>query len=241
MSFLKQFLFFSKADKIGIFSLSAIVFTLLILNVTLPRLHEINDGRLPYQPEHGSVISNDTVAVLTADVDDLRQRDKAAQPLAVPVLTADIDDTILATSDTVMVRKTSGERKQPIQKINLNTADSTALMTLHGIGTVYASRIIKYRNLLGGYYDKSQILEVYGITKETYNLFCDEIAASADDIVKIPVNTASFKEILRHPYFDYDMVVKIVQEREVTPFTSKEDFIARTDLSDRRITVYLSF
>ena len=234
MSFLKQFLFFSKADKIGIFSLSAIVFTLLILNVTLPRLHEINDGRLPYQPEHGSVISNDTVAVLTADVDDLRQRDKVALPLAVPVPTADVDDTILAVADTVVVKKTSGEKNPPRQKINLNTADSMALMTLRGIGAVYASRIIKYRNLLGGYYDKSQILEVYGITKETYSLFCD-------DIVKIPVNTASFKEILRHPYFDYDMVVKIVREREVTPFTSKEDFIARTDLSDRRFTVYLSF
>ena len=241
MSFLKQFLFFSRADKIGIFSLSAIVFALLILNVTLPRLREINDGRLPYQPEHGFVISNDTVAVPTADVDDLRQRDKAAQQLAVPVLTADIDDTLLVTSDTVMVRKTSGEKNPPRQKINLNTADSMALMTLRGIGAVYASRIIKYRNLLGGYYDKSQILEVYGITKETYSLFCDDITASADDIVKIPVNTASFKEILHHPYFDYDMVVKIVRAREVTPFTSKEDFIARTGLSDRRFTVYLSF
>ena len=221
MNFLKQFLFFSRADKIGIFSLSAIVLILLILNVTLSRLHEINDGRLPYQPEHASVMSNDTVAD------------------AVP--TVKVDDTILATADTVVVRKTSGEKKPPRQKINLNTADSTALMTLHGIGAVYASRIIKYRNLLGGYYDKSQILEVYGITKETYSLFCDDIVASADDIVKIPVNTASFKEILHHPYFDYDMVVKIVRAREVTPFTSIEDFIARTDLSDRRFTVYLSF
>ena len=221
MSFLKQFLFFSRADKIGIFSLSAIVFTLLILNVTLSRQHEINDDSLPYQPAHTSVMSNDTVAD------------------AVP--TAEVDDTILATADTIVVKKTSGERNPPRQKINLNTADSTALMTLRGIGAVYASRIIKYRNLLGGYYDKSQILEVYGITKETYSLFCDDIVASADDIVKIPVNTASFKEILRHPYFDYDMVVKIVRAREVTPFTSMEDFIARTDLSDRRFTVYLSF
>ena len=223
MSFLKQFLFFSRADKIGIFSLSAIVFTLLILNVTLSRQHEINDDSLPYQPAHTSVMSNDTVAD------------------AVPVPTVTVDDTILATADTVVVKKTSGERNPPRQKINLNTADSTALMTLRGIGAVYASRIIKYRNLLGGYYDKSQILEVYGITKETYSLFCDDIVASADDIVKIPVNTASFKEILRHPYFDYDMVVKIVRAREVTPFTSMEDFIARTDLSDRRFTVYLSF
>lgn len=223
MSFLKQFLFFSRADKIGIFSLSAIVFTLLILNVTLSRQHEINDDSLPYQPAHTSVMSNDTVAD------------------AVPVPTVMVDDTILATADTVVVKKTSGERNPPRQKINLNTADSTALMTLRGIGAVYASRIIKYRNLLGGYYDKSQILEVYGITKETYSLFCDDIAASADDIVKIPVNTASFKEILRHPYFDYDMVVKIVRAREVTPFTSMEDFVARTDLSDRRFTVYLSF
>mgnify|MGYP002858062920 CR=1 FL=1 len=219
MNFFKQFLFFSKADKIGIFSLSAIVLTLLIINVTLSRLPEINDGRLTCQPEHNSVMNIDTIAV--------------------PI--TGVDDTIVLVTDTCMVIRSSREKKPPRQKINLNTADSTALMTLRGIGAVYASRIIKYRDLLGGYYDKSQILEVYGITRETYSLFCDDITASPDNIVKIPVNTASFKEILHHPYFDYDMVVKIVRAREVTPFTSTEDFIARTDLSDRRFTVYLSF
>ena len=84
MNFLKQFLFFSRADKIGIFSLSAIVLILLILNVTLSRLHEINDGRLPYQPEHASVMSNDTV------------------PDAVPVPTVTVDDTILATERRIV-------------------------------------------------------------------------------------------------------------------------------------------
>ena len=52
--------------------------------------------------------------------------------------------------------------------INLNNADSLTLITLSGIGPVFASRIIKYRNLLGGFYKKEQLLEVYNLKNETY-------------------------------------------------------------------------
>ena len=47
--------------------------------------------------------------------------------------------------------------------LNLNQADSLALIEIKGIGPVFAKRIIEYRELLGGYYDKHQLLEVYGL------------------------------------------------------------------------------
>lgn len=49
------------------------------------------------------------------------------------------------------------------QNINLNTTDSLQLISLKGIGPTFASRIIKYRNKLGGFIYKEQLKEVYGL------------------------------------------------------------------------------
>ena len=46
--------------------------------------------------------------------------------------------------------------------VDINTADSLDLQQLTGIGPSFSKRIIKYRELLGGYYDIKQVLEVYG-------------------------------------------------------------------------------
>ena len=51
--------------------------------------------------------------------------------------------------------------------VELNMADTTTLKKVPGIGPVFANRIVKYRNLLGGFYAVSQLREVYGIDEET--------------------------------------------------------------------------
>ncbi len=55
-------------------------------------------------------------------------------------------------------------RKRPI--LNLNICDSASLEALPGIGPVLSSRIIKYRNLIGGYVSVDQLKEVYGLPKK---------------------------------------------------------------------------
>lgn len=52
--------------------------------------------------------------------------------------------------------------------VELNSADTTALKMVPGIGSVFAKRIIKYRDLLGGFYSVEQLGEVYGIDEERY-------------------------------------------------------------------------
>ena len=57
--------------------------------------------------------------------------------------------------------KTYERKSRPI--FDINKADSIQLVSLKGIGPTFASRIIKYRNKLGGFISKDQLKEVYGL------------------------------------------------------------------------------
>lgn len=99
--------------------------------------------------------------------------------------------------------------------VEINSADTSALIALKGIGTVYAQRIIKYRLLLGGFYDKNQLFEVYGMDKERFIQFQNDIKVDSTSINKLRINFVGFKELLRHPYFSKEMVKSIMNEKEL--------------------------
>ncbi len=99
-------------------------------------------------------------------------------------------------------------------KVEVNSADSTDLIRLKGIGPVFSARIIKYRNLLGGYYSHDQLLEVYGFDKTKLNLIRDQAYFNPDLIKKIKINTAGFKELIKHPYISYKLTKTIFNYRE---------------------------
>jgi len=98
--------------------------------------------------------------------------------------------------------------------IELNSADSTDLLSLYGIGKVFSRRIIKYRSLLGGYYAPEQLLEVYGMDSLRYMGFCNRISVDTNLITKINLTTVGFRELLRHPYVKYEMVKSYVNYRD---------------------------
>ena len=83
------------------------------------------------------------------------------------------------------------------------------LQQLPGIGKVYASRIIKYRNRLGGYYNKNQLYEVYGMPKETVEILIKNTATISEEVTQLDLNKATFKELLKHPYLEYEDVKNI--------------------------------
>jgi len=85
--------------------------------------------------------------------------------------------------------------------IEINRADSNDLVTLRGIGAVLSSRIIKYRDKLGGFYSTEQLKEVYGLTPETFDEIKPKIKVDSSSVIKIRINEASLDELKRHPYF----------------------------------------
>ena len=62
------------------------------------------------------------------------------------------------------------------EKINLNTADETALTSLTGIGASKAQAILAYREEHGGFAAVEEILNVPGIKEGTFAKIKDRIS-----------------------------------------------------------------
>jgi DNA uptake protein ComE-like DNA-binding protein len=90
----------------------------------------------------------------------------------------------------------------PSLHLELNGADTFQLARLPGIGRVYAKRICKYRDLLGGYADHTQLREVYGLQAETVATLKKYLWIDTTKIRCIPVNRAGYGDLIRHPYLD---------------------------------------
>lgn len=110
-------------------------------------------------------------------------------------------------------RKTEVKEVKKRVLVDLNTADSVTLLTLYGVGPSFARRIIKYRNLLGGFYSKTQLLEVYGFDQgklDEIDAFCE---VGAVGLKKIHINSVKTEELKKHPYLDYYTAKAIVDQR----------------------------
>lgn len=115
------------------------------------------------------------------------------------------------------------EKKDYSQKIDINTADSAMLTNIKGIGPAYSSRIIKYRDLLGGFIAKEQLKEVWGLTEETYQMALPQIVVS-DNIQKININKATADALKQHPYINWKIANAIEKYRKANGnYTSLTD------------------
>ncbi len=129
----------------------------------------------------------------------------------------------------------SPKKKQSIKvtrkiKIDINTAGPKALQKLHGIGPVFAERIIKYRKLLGGFYNTRQLLEVYDFKQETYNNIQDMMYADTTKIAQINLNNADYKTLLRHPYLNSYQVKGLIRYRKLKKNIQTLDEIKKNNL-----------
>ncbi len=132
--------------------------------------------------------------------------------LAYSISPADLD----LTGDTAAIAKadTAGQSRMKPRVIELNSADSIALLDLPGIGPVFAKRIIKYRDMLGGFALAGQLKEVFGMDSARLSGFIRQIRIDTSRLRKLDINKATFKELLAHPYLEYEQVKAIARFRD---------------------------
>lgn len=105
------------------------------------------------------------------------------------------------------------ETAEEIEVLDLNLADSVSLLNIPGIGPFYAGQIVKYRSRLGGYVSVHQLLELYKMDSVKLANFQPYLTIQDSTLRKIDLNTADFKSLLKHPYFDYDETKKLCNYR----------------------------
>ena len=135
------------------------------------------------------------------------------------IIIPEINEVVeIAGQKTTESRKT--QTSFPVQKkkyniTELNKCDSAALEALPGLGPVLSGRIIKYRNLLGGFASVDQLKEVYGLSMEIYSTVSDYLTADTLLIRKIDINSATYRDLLRFPYLEKEHVEGILKYREL--------------------------
>jgi len=134
--------------------------------------------------------------------------------------------------------------KAEISTTDINLATTSDFLSIEGVNENLSERIIKYRTKLQGFTFSDQIFEVWRMEKEVGDKILQTFSIQTiPSIKKINVNTASFKEVLKIPYIDYDLCVKIFDYRDevaelqlISELKNIEDFpIDKYD----RIVVYL--
>ncbi len=130
------------------------------------------------------------------------------------------------------------------RRIDINKTDSIQLRTIFGIGTVLSARIIKYRDLLGGFYSAIQLAEVYGINDSLCSRLSEVFFIDTTCIKKMNVNKATINELKKHPYLNYYQAEAITSYRRlVGPFDSKKQLIDNyilTETTYLKVTPYLT-
>ncbi|MBU8891644.1 MAG: helix-hairpin-helix domain-containing protein [Bacteroidales bacterium] len=118
--------------------------------------------------------------------------------------------------------------------IEINSASKEDLMKITGIGSSYADRIIKYKNLLGGYYEKNQILEVYGMDSIRYLGLVQEVLIDTNLINKLNLNEADFITLLRHPYLNKYQTEAILKYKNIVGDFTEFEQIHENNLLTKR-------
>ena len=98
--------------------------------------------------------------------------------------------------------------------LDINTITSQQLESLAGIGPKRSSTIIKYRDKLGGFIQKQQYQEIYGLDSLSLNSLVNSTYIRADFAPKkLNINLDNFKTLLAHPYLAYEKVQSILRFR----------------------------
>ena len=98
--------------------------------------------------------------------------------------------------------------------INLNTADSASLTQLKGIGPAFARRIVQYRKRLGGFHNKRQLKEIFGMDDMRYADVQGQVILKPGGVKRLNINKAEFEDLKNFPYLNYKQMNAIVQYRK---------------------------
>ncbi|WP_432708312.1 ComEA family DNA-binding protein [Pedobacter sp.] len=133
----------------------------------------------------------------------------------------------------------------PNPLVDINRADTSVLESIRGIGRVFARRIIKYRERIGGFHKKEQLMEVYGLDLVKFEEIKDQVLVDASVVKRLNVNSIRVEDVKNNPYIRYKQVNAIIQYREqhgnYSNFDDLKKVIILTPEVLEQLSPYISF
>jgi competence protein ComEA len=121
--------------------------------------------------------------------------------------------------------------RRPVRRqkliVDVNEADSIGLEALPGIGAKLASRIIRFREALGGFYSVEQLSDVYGIDDTIFNLILPSLILEAGIYRKVRINRWEADSLDLHPYIQKHEAKAIVKYRGQHGWFNDADELSR--------------
>ena len=96
---------------------------------------------------------------------------------------------------------------------DVNLSDSITWSKLPGIGEKLASRIIHFREKLGGFYRIDQVSETYGLPDTTFQKIKPYLKIHSVSLRQININTATKEILVSHPYIRWQTARSIINYR----------------------------
>jgi competence protein ComEA len=144
------------------------------------------------------------------------------------------DDLFALIKDsTVYPAKVVKEKTQvkEVQTVDLNSASIEQIDELPGIGEYYSKKIVDYREKLGGFIRKEQLLEIWKFDPEVFERIKDRIVI-VQEVSRIDINKVTIDELKLHPYISYKQANSIVKMREQHGLYKSVEDIKRSKLID---------
>lgn len=139
--------------------------------------------------------------------------ERLAPYISIPKVVNNKSSSIISR-ESIQTERRKKEAQVTQLSIELNTTDSIALQSLRGIGPVFASRIVRFRDNLGGFYDVSQLLSVYGMDEERFQGVVSQVFVDTSLVKKINVNTVDYEQLRKHSLISSKQANAIIHYRK---------------------------
>jgi competence protein ComEA len=203
--FIKTYFYFNNQEKKGVLSLLILIVVFQILALLINPFFE------PQKQLIEATVLNDFLGTNSSqNSNDFSKDFQFKKP---PFVKQDFEknNTIKSYSKDSTFSSKKVFVKLPLE---MNSCDSASLVYLPKIGPALASRIINYRNRLGGFYNLEQLCEVYGFKEDFLYDLEGKIWVDKTLVKPVYLNTISLEELKIHPYFKYTLSQAVINYRK---------------------------